>query len=210
MPTPMPSDPGQCDPRRRALVATGLAAAAVMALPGGARALTTDEAARLIGQVVADINRVINSGRSEAQMLPEFERLFARYADVPIIARSALGVAARSASAAQMRAFTDAFQGYISRKYGRRFREFIGGELKVRDARPYKNFHEVRTTAMLRGQAPFDVVFLVSDRSGRDLFFNIFIEGVNMLATERTEIGAMLDQRRGNLDALIQDLRRMG
>ncbi|TCM83568.1 MlaC/ttg2D family ABC transporter substrate-binding protein [Rhodovulum steppense] len=205
MTTPLPSDLA-----RRALLTGCLAAAAALTLPGRAQALTQAEAARLIDQVVGDINRVINSGRSEAQMLPEFERIFARYADVPIIARSALGVAARSASAAQMRAFTEAFQGYMSRKYGRRFREFIGGELIVREARPFRDFYEVRTTAALRGQAPFEVVFLVSGRSGRDLFFNIFIEGVNMLATERTEIGALLDQRRGNLDALIADLRRMG
>lgn len=204
----MPTCPS--DLRRRALLAGCLAAGAALALPGGARALTTAEASQLIDRVVADINRVINSGRSEAQMLPEFERIFARYADVQIIARSALGVAARQASAAQMRAFTDAFQGYMSRKYGRRFREFIGGELKVREARPYKDFHEVKTTALLPGQAPFEVVFLVSDRSGRDLFFNVFIEGVNMLATERTEIGALLDRRRGDLDALIEDLRRLG
>ncbi|MCO8143909.1 ABC transporter substrate-binding protein [Rhodovulum tesquicola] len=205
MKTPLPNDPA-----RRALLACALATGATLALPGAARALTEAEASQLIDQVVGDINRVINSGRSEAQMLPEFERIFARYADVPIIARSALGVAARSASAAQMRAFTEAFQGYMSRKYGRRFREFIGGELIVREARPFRDFYEVRTTAALRGQAPFEVVFLVSGRSGRNLFFNIFIEGVNMLATERTEIGALLDQRRGNLDTLIADLRRMG
>jgi phospholipid transport system substrate-binding protein len=50
----------------------------------------------------------------------------------------------------------------------------------------------------------------VSDRSGRQLFFNMIIEGVNMLATERTEIGAMLDRRRGDLEAMIADLRRAG
>ena len=32
-------------------------------------------------------------------------------------------------------AFTAAYQGYISRKYGRRFREFIGGRIEVVDAR---------------------------------------------------------------------------
>ena len=46
-----------------------------------------------------------------------------------------------------------------------------------------------------------------SDKSGKNLFFNIIIEGVNMLASERTEVGAMLDKRKGNLDALIQDLK---
>jgi phospholipid transport system substrate-binding protein len=58
----------------------------------------------------------------------------------------------------------------------------------------------------LRGEAPFDVTFLISDRSGSDKFFNMFIEGVNMLLTERAEIGAMLDRRRGDIDALIAEL----
>ena len=38
----------------------------------------------------------------------------------------------------------------------------------------------------------------------------MFIEGINMLLTERTEIGAMLDRRGGNIDAMIADLRKAG
>ena len=48
---------------------------------------------------------------------------------------------------------------------------------------------------------------MVSDNAGRDLFFNMKIEGVNLLLTERTEIGAMIDRRGGDIDAMIQDLR---
>ncbi|MBT5679460.1 MAG: ABC transporter substrate-binding protein, partial [Marinovum sp.] len=48
------------------------------------------------------------------------------------------------------------------------------------------------------------------DKSGKDLFFNLFVEGVNMLLAERAEIGAMLDRRRGNLDKMIADLRKAG
>jgi phospholipid transport system substrate-binding protein len=54
------------------------------------------------------------------------------------------------------------------------------------------------------------VSFHVSDRSGKDLFFNMYIEGVNLLLTERTEIGAMLDKRRGDIDAMIRDLKKSG
>jgi phospholipid transport system substrate-binding protein len=50
----------------------------------------------------------------------------------------------------------------------------------------------------------------VSDRSGRDLFFNMFIEGVNMLLAERAEIGAMLDRRGGNIDQMTADLAKAG
>jgi phospholipid transport system substrate-binding protein len=132
-----------------------------------------------------------------------------RYADVPTIARSALGPAARSASKAQLSSFTKAYQGYVSRKYGRRFREFIGGKIEVKDARAIKSYFEVISTAYLQGEAPFDLRWHVSDKSGKNLFFNIIIEGVNMLASERTEIGALLDKNGGNLDALIAELQTL-
>ena len=190
--------------------AAGLAVtAAVLALPLPAQALTADQARTLVDKTVTDINSIINSGKSEGAMLGDFERLFARYADVPAIARSVLGPAARQASKAQLSAYTKTFQGYISRKYGRRFREFIGGRIEVADARKVKSFYEVISTAHLKGEAPFEVRWHVSDKSGKSLFFNIIIEGVNMLASERTEMGALLDQRGGDLDRLIKDLARL-
>jgi phospholipid transport system substrate-binding protein len=193
---------------RRSFTLSAVAALIAPAVP--AFALNQAGASRLVGTVVDSINSVIASGKSEAAMIAEFERIFIRYSDVPTIARYALGVAGRSASPAQMRAFTTAFTGYISRKYGKRFREFIGGRLEVQSSKPVKSFYEVRTLAFIPGSSPFDVTFLVSDQSGKDLFFNMFIEGVNLLLTERDEIGAMLDQRRGNLDQLIVDLKKAG
>jgi phospholipid transport system substrate-binding protein len=195
---------------RRRLLALLPAAALVAALPAPALALTTDSAEALIDRLVGDINRVINSGKSEASMYGDFERIFAKYADVPIIARQTLGPDARRASGGQMTAYTRAFQGYISRKYGKRFREFIGGQIEVKSARAVKSFYEVKTVALLQGEAPFEVTFLVSDKSGKDLFFDMFIEGISLLKAERTEIGAMLDRRRGDLDAMIADLNRAG
>lgn len=193
---------------RRAFLGGAAAAALLPTLP--AFALNEAGASRLINSVVADINKVIASGKSEASMIKDFERIFVRYSDVSTIARYTLGVAARSASASDLRSYTDAFTGYISRKYGKRFREFEGGNLQVQTARPVKSFYEVKTLAKIPGSAPFDVTFLVSDQSGKDLFFNMFIEGVNLLLTERQEIGAMLDKRGGDLGALTKALQTAG
>lgn len=190
---------------RRLFVGAGLAAAAAFgAMP--AWAFTTEQAQTLIGKVVNDINGAIAAGGSDAKIIASFEKLFAQYADVPTIAISALGPAGRSASDAQKAAFTKAFQGYLARKYGRRFREFNGGRIEVLEARPVKSYFEVTSKAHLPGKGPFDVRWHVSERGGRQKFFNIIIEGVNMLSSERTEIGAMLDKRKGNIDALIADL----
>ena len=185
----------------------GLGAAALVAMPRPSLALTVDEARTLIDRAIGDVNSVINSGKSEAAMFTAFEQIFTKYADVAVIARSALGPAARTATKAQMTAFTAAYRGYISRKYGRRFREFIGSAIEVTDAKPMKSYFVVTSIARIKGQSPFEVDWHVSDKSGKSLFFNIIIEGVNMLASERTEIGAMLDKRKGNIDALIGDLK---
>lgn len=192
---------------RRDLLAALVAAGALAPLP--AFALSEARAKALVESVVNDVNKVIASGKAETAMYGDFERIFARYSDTSYIAAYAMGADARRATDAQKRAFSDAFQTYVARKYGRRFREFIGGRLEVRGVRQVKTWYEVDTIAYLQGQSPFEVTFHVSDRTGRDLFFNMFIEGVNMLLTERTEIGSLLDRRKGNIDQLIADLRNL-
>ena len=193
---------------RRTTLAGLLATMGLASSP--AFALATAEARSLIDDVVARINSVINSGKSESAMYRDFEVLFNRYADVPTISRSALGPPARSASSQQLDQFSDAFAGYLARKYGKQFRDFIGGEIIVQSARQVKSFQEVQAVAKLRGQSPFSVTFMVSDRSGSSRFFDLLIEGISLLKSERAEIGAMLDKRGGNIDALISDLKSAG
>lgn len=193
---------------RRGVMFGAAALAVVTPLP--ALALSDAAARRLIDKVVVDINKVIETGGSLSSKIAQFEKIFARYGDVNIIARSALGADARRASASQMTAFTAAFRGYMSRKYGRRFNEFVGGTIEVGKVRQVKTWTEVITAVRLKGESPFEVKFLVSDRSGKDLFFDMVIEGISLRLSEKTEIGAMLDKRRGDIDALIADLRNAG
>lgn len=191
------------------LTRRGFAAAisAAVLLPGAARALTNAQAEQLVQSLVTDIQKTIDSGQSTSAILAEFKRILERYADMPIIARSSLGVAARAASAADLRAFTDAYATYVSNKYGRRFQEFKGGSIDIRGVRPEGQYLVVQARANLRGQSPIAVDFHVSDRSGSPKVFNVIIEGVNMLTTERAEVGALLDRAGGSISRLTQDLR---
>ena len=190
--------------RRRFIFSTTFLAVSNVATLG--LAADAKDAEVLVTNLVADINAVISSGSSEAVMVKQFEEIFKLYADVPTIARYALGNDARALSKSQMEKFTKIYSVYVSHKYGRRFREFIGGKIVVQKSRPIKSFFEVETLAHLKGWEPFTVSFLVSNRSGKLLFFNMFIEGINMLLSERTEIGAMLDKRRGDIQRVMEDL----
>lgn len=183
---------------------------AAVALPFTApvsMALTEQSARNLVDRAVAEINQVIAAGGSEASMIARFDAIFERYADESYIAAYAMGADARRATNAQRAAFSSAFGDHLTTKYGRRFREFIGGRVQVQNARRVKNWVEVGAVVQLSGSAPFSVTFFVSDRTGTDKFFNLTIEGVSMLLSEREEIGALLDRNRGDIDAMIAALR---
>lgn len=196
---------------RRAVLATGFSAlGAVFALPRGAQALSTAQASGLVEQVATEITRIINSGQSEASMIRDFEQMMARRADMPTISQSVLGPPARTASPAQIRAFAQAFQGYMARKYGKRFREFIGGTVSVISAQDTGRFVEVITRVDMPNTREFEVRFRVWDRSGQPLFIDLLIEGVSLVITERSEIGSILDRNGGSIDATIAALRSLG
>lgn len=192
---------------RRAFLGLSVAAASAAAIPGKLWALTVGAARSLVEALVDELYTIINSGQSETRMYADFAGLLDRYADMPIIAQSVLGVDWRRATPAQRRRFTEVLTGYVSRKYGSRFRNLIGGRIEVEDARQIRNFFEVTSTVYLEGDPPFQVIWLVSDGSGAPRFFNLVIEGINLRTTEAEEIGAMLDRNRGDIDGMIEDLR---
>ncbi len=64
----------------------------------------------------------------------------------------------------------------------------------------------VDDVSVLRNTSAIQVSFHVSGRPGRRVFFDLDIEGINVLRSGRSEIGAMLGARGGDLDALIRDL----
>lgn len=191
---------------RRAFMAGLAGVGALAVLPGKAlAAITAAKAESQINKVVGEINAIINSGGSQASMIKKFESVFAKYADVSFIALTVLGADGRSASAAQKKAFAKAFRGYIARRYGSRFREFRGGRIDVVSTRQVKNRFEVLTKTRLAGKSPFDVVFVVAAKNGK--FIDMKVQGISIAKSERKEIGAMLDRRKGDLNKLIADLK---
>jgi phospholipid transport system substrate-binding protein len=169
-------------------------------------ALNTDQADKLISSLVKDINTIINSQKPPTFMYLDFKSVLTKYADTKIMSQKVLGIDWRRATIRQRQDFQKAFELYLSRKYGKRFREFLGGEIIVTKSRKVNSVFEVVSIVQLDGQAPFEVRWLVANKDGTPKMFNLFIEGINVSSSEKTEIGAMLDKRRGNIDELITHL----
>jgi len=173
---------------------------------GAVNALNTAQADKLISSLVKDINTIINSQKPPTFMYLDFKSVLTKYADTKIMSQKVLGIDWRRATIRQRQDFQKAFEHYLSRKYGKRFREFLGGEIIVTKSRKVNSVFEVVSIVKLEGQVPFEVRWLVANKDGHPKMFNLFIEGINVSSAEKTEIGAMLDKRSGSIDKLITHL----
>jgi phospholipid transport system substrate-binding protein len=193
---------------RRALLLAAAALAAAALAPGLARASAASRAEALVEGLSAELIALLRSGRSAAQLYGDFERLLARYGDMPVVAASALGPPWRAASPAQKAAFVAAFQTYLARKYGRQFTDYQNATITLVRARDGGRSGVLVETRVTRpGREGFAVEWQVSERGGAPKVVNLVIEGVSMLTNERAEIGAMLEADGGSLDRLIARMR---
>ena len=73
----------------------------------------------------------------------------------------------------------------------------IGGQIEVKDAKPAEEFLRGRLCCQVAGPgARSRCVGMSSTSPVKTKFFNLIIEGVNMLASERAEIGALAGSSR--------------
>ena len=169
-------------------------------------AFKKSDAEKLIKGLTNDVLGAVNEQKSEDIMFSRFEEIFSKYADVPLIARKALGPTWRGASKAQRSAYVSAFKGYMARYYGKRFEEFLGAEIIVTNARKTSGGFLVGSNIILKDGSSYQAQWHVIDARGKYLMYNLFLEGVSVLSDVRVQIGSMLDKRAGSIDRLIKHL----
>ena len=187
---------------KRRIFVQSAAACAAFGLAPSAVALSERGAEKLIGAALGDIQSAIDSGARGEELFARFEVIFREYADVAYITRGVLGRGVE-ADEKQIAEFSDAFVTYMSRKYGKWFEVIIGATLELERLVPLtKERYEARASANLRDFDPFEVTFLLHTRGGRDMFYNMEVEGVNVMLAERAELRRVLDGLGGDIDRL--------
>jgi len=169
-------------------------------------AFKKSDAEKLIKNLTNDVLGAVNEQKSDDIMFSRFEEIFSKYADVPLIARKALGPTWRGASKAQRSAYVSAFRSYMARYYGKRFEEFLGSEIIVSNSRKTSGGFLVASKIILKDGSSYQAKWHVIDARGKYLMYNLFLEGVSVLSDVRVQIGSMLDKRAGSIDRLIEYL----
>lgn len=185
------------------------AATAALGAAGPALAITAAAAISHITTTVDELRRLLNKAAGGPVGARELRRIMSRRANLPLIAQYCAGRSWRDMNADQRTRYVDAFEHYISVTYARRFNDFSGTpDITVgRTVDAGRKGILVESPIAMPDGKRYMVEWLVSDRSGPVAIVDLVIERVSLAATQRAEIGAMLDKRGGNVDALIKALR---
>jgi len=193
---------------RRSAIFSLAGSTALLGMP--AFALSKAEAEELINQLSNDVLSAINAQSSRDELFEKFEKIFATYADVFLIARKALGPTWRSANKTQRSAYVSAFRGYMARYYGKQFEEFIGAKIIIDKSRKTSGGYLVDSKIIFKDGSNYLAQWHVVDARGKLLMYNLFLEGVSVLSDVRIQIGSMLDKRGGSIDELTSYLLTTG
>lgn len=175
----------------------------------GASVAGAEEATSFIHQQGEQVLDVL---RDDALPAPEKERklvdIFGNSVDVKWVGRFVLGKYWRRASDEQKARYNQYYRPFLLHSYASRFNEYRGETFDVSDANPLKKEgeYEVRTRILRPQGEPVQVNYRVRpDESGNHfLIFDVVVEGVSLLATQRSEFAALIDRK--GLDHLIDRL----
>ena len=191
---------------RRALMITATAGVVAHALP--ALAMSRDEAIRYVEATVEEVRKVLTKAAGGPVSASDLRRVMVERSNMAQIARFCAGRSWRDMSDDQQKRYVDAFSHYISVTYARRFNDFSGTPTITigRTTDAGRKGYLVESPIQMPDGKRYLVEWLVSDRGGAVEVVDLVIERVSLAATQRDEIGAMLDKRGGDVDALIKAL----
>ena len=199
-------------PERRMLLRGFAAGGALVLLGRPAIAADTDEASRMIAEL-ADRTIAIVSKQDvpRAQRAQELRVVIDRGFDTKAIGRFVLGKAWKTADEAQREQFIAVFRDYTALSYARRFESYAGQKLEVTAARPMSDDEneKVRVLSQMGGTGgpPVNVEWRVRHGSDGWRIYDVVVEGVSMVLTQRSEFAAVIDKNGGKLQPLIDELK---
>lgn len=146
---------------------------------------------------------------SAAEKQRKLERLFDNHVDIDWVSRFALGRYWRTASEEQRRAYQRNYKEFVLKYYTDRLTDYTGQEYRIT---------EVRTTSEEEGEYLLSmelvntnepnmlVDYRIREDGDRLKIYDIIIEGVSMITTQRSEFNSVIANK--GLDYLIDALQK--
>jgi phospholipid transport system substrate-binding protein len=195
----------------RSLVACCVVVLSLCALPAGAQALDTKQAASFLNELQERAAAQLGDTTvSDAEKEARFRRLFNENFDVPAIGRFVIGRYWRGASEEHRQAFLDVFEDAMVQRFLPLLAENSSERFQVGTVTPDSRNENMALIASRIDRSegePYQVSWRVRQTDGDFKILDIVAEGVSMAITLRSEYGSVLKNNGGTLPPLTEALR---
>jgi phospholipid transport system substrate-binding protein len=180
--------------------------AVILLLSQASSASNPDAAKQFVDTVATQVLALVkNDSISQADKQSRIETIFADKVDIPFVAKFVLGKHWRTATPAQQKDYVAAYRPFILKNYANKLTEYSGQTYGLKNARVDgdasvvtmeindPNGQKVNVDYRLKGEGSFKIV-------------DITVEGVSLLATQRSEFNGIVERR--GIDGLIEALKK--
>lgn len=172
------------------------------------QAAPVDEASSYIESVANKAVEVISNKTLQKEVKSKkIEQLFKDSVDIDWVGRFVVGRYWRQASEEQKRNYLKEYQGFLTRQYASRFAEYTDGSFKITGAHNDGD-DEYTVNMKIKGSAGDETHVAVDYRvradKGKFKIFDVIIEGVSMITTQRSEFNSVIGNK--GMDYLITQL----
>jgi phospholipid transport system substrate-binding protein len=129
---------------------------------------------------------------------------------VATIGQWVLGRYWRSAAPQEKQEYLALFEDLIVTTYVDRFTRYAGEKLSVIGASAADSGGDVIVSSQINrpGSQPVDVGWRVRTKDGTSKVVDVYVEGVSMGQTQRSEFGSIIQNNGGQISALLEEMRR--
>ncbi len=148
---------------------------------------------------------------TEAERENRFRKLLRDGFDVRKIGRFVLGKYVRSMNPELVDEYNTLFEDLIVATYAARFAEYSGQTFEIKRVATQGNERDSIVMSEIRaadGGAPIRVDWQVRDANNETKIVDVRVEGVSMSITQREEFTAVIQKNGGNVDSLLDALRK--
>ncbi len=160
------------------------------------RALATEAVSTLSGKALSEKERQHN-----------FRKILHRYFDVDRIGRLALGRYWRKATKGEKSEYLILFEDLLVVTYASRFKTYSTEKLEVNGSSARGGGVLVNSQFKKEGQKPIRVVWRVRFPNGTSKIFDIVVEGVSLIQTQRSQFSSVIRRNGGKISALLEVLK---
>ena len=188
----------------------------LLCLTTAASAADVADAEQFARKLADDIlTTVVRPKISLREKQEKFRQVFLAAINVKTNARFTLGRFAKGLDAEKMDAYTDALADNIIYTWTGRFNDYAGDSLSndaisFQSARKSENgdFYVNSKIKLPDAEKDIEMVWRISNKKDTLKLADLIVEGVSMLMSYRNEYSAVLQQNGGNVDALIEMLKK--